>query len=104
MPSVDNIRFVGYIGAAANWLIPIATINNVLTQKPESIDPVMTTILAVYSSIFMRWALAIAPANYPLAACHVTNFSAQLTLLAKKYVMPTSAAAAAPEGKQVEKK
>ena len=34
--NAQRVRMVGYIGAAANWLIPIATINNVLTQKPES--------------------------------------------------------------------
>ena len=85
MPSAEAVRMVGYCGAAANWLIPIATLNNVYSQAPENIDPVMTGVLALYSSVFMRWALAISPANYPLAACHVTNFCAQVTLLGKKF-------------------
>ena len=87
MPSPNATRFVGYVGAAANWLIPIATMNNVINLPAESVDPVMTSILALYSSVFMRWALAIAPANYPLAACHVTNFTAQSMLLGKKFLM-----------------
>ena len=91
MASPGATRFVGYVGAAANWLIPIATINNVLNLPADNIDPVMTSILALYSSVFMRWALAIAPANYPLAACHVTNFSAQTMLLGKRFMFGSSA-------------
>jgi hypothetical protein len=84
MPSQSAVRTVGYIGAAANWLIPLTTLNNVVNLPANNIDPIMTGILALYSGVFMRWALAIAPANYPLAACHVTNFTAQLMLMGKQ--------------------
>lgn len=39
--------------------------------------------LCVYSLFFMRWALAITPANYPLLFCHFCNEVAQLSQLAR---------------------
>lgn len=39
----------------------------------------MTCALIGYSSIFMRYALAVTPKNYLLFGCHVVNFSAQTT-------------------------
>ena len=39
--------------------------------------------LAVYSLLFMRWAIAITPANYPLLVCHIANEAAQLTQLGR---------------------
>jgi hypothetical protein len=39
----------------------------------------MTGALTVYSATFMRYALAVTPANYLLFACHITNFTAQVT-------------------------
>lgn len=39
----------------------------------------MTLALFGYSSVFMRYALAVSPKNYLLFGCHVVNFSAQLT-------------------------
>lgn len=39
--------------------------------------------LAVYSVFFMRWALAITPANYPLLVCHVSNEVVQLAQLGR---------------------
>lgn len=32
-----------------------------------------------YSSVFMRYALAVTPKNYLLFGCHMINFSAQCT-------------------------
>lgn len=84
MVSQNTVRMVGYVGAAANWLIPIATVRNLVYQPAENIDPLMSTTLAIYSGVFIRWAIAISPANYPLCACHVTNATAQL-LTALKY-------------------
>lgn len=83
MVSTNFVRYVGYVGAAANWLIPIAALKNVRDQPAGNIDPVMTSVLCLYSSVFVRWAIAIAPPNYPLFACHVTNASAQATNLVK---------------------
>lgn len=77
MVSQNIVRLIGYAGAAANWLIPIAAITNFPTRPLKDIDPVMTSVLCVYSSLFMRWALAIAPANYPLFLCHATNATVQ---------------------------
>lgn len=37
----------------------------------------MTGALIVYSSVFMRYALAVSPKNYLLFGCHVVNFSGQ---------------------------
>ncbi|EPY33748.1 hypothetical protein STCU_02018 [Strigomonas culicis] len=84
MVSQNFVRYVGYLGAAANWLIPIAGIKNFPTRPYQEIDPVMTSILLVYSSIFCRWSIAISPANYPLLACHLTNSTVQAATLAKK--------------------
>jgi mitochondrial pyruvate carrier 1 len=90
MASQNFIRYVGYLGAAANWTIPIAGMANVWNQKCDKINPQMNAILMLYSSVFFRWAIAVSPPNYPLWACHVANMSAQLLTLGKwgihKYV------------------
>jgi len=39
----------------------------------------MTSALAAYSMVFMRFAWKVDPRNYLLFACHVTNATAQLT-------------------------
>lgn len=39
----------------------------------------MTGALVVYAATFMRYSLAVRPANYLLFACHLTNFGAQST-------------------------
>lgn len=39
----------------------------------------MTGALCVYSATFMRYSLAVTPANYLLFACHFVNEGAQLT-------------------------
>lgn len=95
MVSQNFVRCVGYVGAAANWLIPIAGITNFPTRPLRDIDPVMTSVLCVYSSLFMRWALAIAPANYPLFLCHATNSAVQAATLCKwingTYIFPEDA-------------
>lgn len=86
MVSTNFVRKVGYLGAAANWLIPIAAITNLYKQPAENVNPQMTGILALYSCVFMRWAIAISPPNYPLLACHVANSTAQFATLGK-YLM-----------------
>jgi hypothetical protein len=72
------VQFVGLIGAVANWGIPAAAISHAISNKDASkIDPRMTSVLTVYSVLFMRWSLAISPPNYPLFLMHVTNIFAQ---------------------------
>ncbi len=44
-----------------------------------SISGPMTFALCIYSATFMRYALAVTPANYLLFGCHVVNEGAQLT-------------------------
>ncbi len=39
----------------------------------------MTAALTIYSATFMRYSLAVTPANYLLFACHFVNEGAQLT-------------------------
>lgn len=86
MSSTEFVRKVGYVGAAANWLIPIAALTNLYRQPASQVDPKMTSILALYSCVFMRWSIAISPANYPLLACHTTNSLAQFTTLGKYFL------------------
>jgi hypothetical protein len=81
--SPQTTRYVGYIGAAANWLIPIAGASNFVNQDASHINPVMTATLMVYSTIFWRWAIAVTPANYPLMLCHTANASVQALTLGK---------------------
>jgi hypothetical protein len=49
--------------------------------------------LVFYSFLFMRWSLAITPANYPLLVCHASNEVVQLVQLgrwANAYTHPPS--------------
>jgi hypothetical protein len=39
----------------------------------------MTGALCIYSATFMRYSMAVSPANYLLFACHFVNEGAQLT-------------------------
>jgi len=39
----------------------------------------MTGALIIYSATFMRYSLAVTPANYLLFACHFVNEASQLT-------------------------
>lgn len=39
----------------------------------------MTAALTVYSATFMRYSMAVSPANYLLFACHFINEGSQLT-------------------------
>jgi len=52
-------------------------------NDPKTIDPRMTGVLCIYSFLFMRWAIAITPPNWPLLACHVCNEATQLTQLGR---------------------
>eukprot|EP01128_Nolandella_sp_AFSM9_P003143 TRINITY_DN1363_c0_g1_i2.p1 TRINITY_DN1363_c0_g1~~TRINITY_DN1363_c0_g1_i2.p1 ORF type:complete len:126 (+),score=8.31 TRINITY_DN1363_c0_g1_i2:222-599(+) len=73
MTSTTWVKFVGTVGAVFNWSIPIAGITSIVRNESGTVDPVMSGTLAVYSTLFMRWALAIHPTNYPLFFCHLTN-------------------------------
>ncbi|EPQ60651.1 UPF0041-domain-containing protein [Gloeophyllum trabeum ATCC 11539] len=63
-------------GPVANWGLPLAAIAD-LKKDEEVISGPMTTALACYSMVFMRFAWRVQPRNYLLFACHATNATAQ---------------------------
>ncbi|KAH9178700.1 UPF0041-domain-containing protein [Lactarius sanguifluus] len=65
-------------GPIANWGLPLAAIAD-LKKDEEVISGTMTSALAAYSMVFMRFAWKVDPRNYLLFACHATNTTAQLT-------------------------
>ncbi|KAG8974792.1 pyruvate transporter mpc1, partial [Tulasnella sp. 427] len=65
-------------GPVANWGLPIAAMSDLVGKDEEFISGSMTTTLAVYSMVFMRFAWRVQPRNYLLFACHATNATAQL--------------------------
>ncbi|KDQ63562.1 hypothetical protein JAAARDRAFT_29583 [Jaapia argillacea MUCL 33604] len=63
-------------GPVANWGLPLAALAD-LKKDEEVISGAMTTALACYSMVFMRFAWRVQPRNYLLFACHFTNATAQ---------------------------
>ncbi|KAF4623746.1 hypothetical protein D9613_001792 [Agrocybe pediades] len=63
-------------GPVANWGLPLAALAD-LSKDEEVISGTMTTALACYSMVFMRFAWRVQPRNYLLFACHATNATAQ---------------------------
>ncbi|KAI0724587.1 UPF0041-domain-containing protein [Cerioporus squamosus] len=63
-------------GPVANWGLPLAALAD-LRKDEEVISGPMTTALASYSMVFMRFAWRVQPRNYLLFACHATNATAQ---------------------------
>ncbi|EYE94896.1 pyruvate transporter MPC1 [Aspergillus ruber CBS 135680] len=75
---LDYVCSTHFWGPVSNFGIPVAAVMD--TQKdPEIISGTMTGALTIYSATFMRYALAVSPANYLLFGCHLVNFSAQAT-------------------------
>ncbi|OMH85476.1 Mitochondrial pyruvate carrier 1 [Zancudomyces culisetae] len=69
-------------GPVVNWGLPVAAIAD--TQKsPEMISGKMTLALAVYSSVFSRFAWMVTPRNYLLFIMHLTNCGAQLVQITR---------------------
>ncbi|KZO91928.1 UPF0041-domain-containing protein [Calocera viscosa TUFC12733] len=64
-------------GPVANWGLPLAALAD-LRKDEDVISGPMTTALAAYSMVFMRFAWKVQPRNYLLFACHATNTAAQL--------------------------
>ncbi|TFK30427.1 UPF0041-domain-containing protein [Coprinopsis marcescibilis] len=64
-------------GPVANWGLPLAALAD-LKKDEEVISGTMTTALACYSLVFMRFAWKVQPRNYLLFACHATNATAQI--------------------------
>ncbi|KAE9986080.1 hypothetical protein BLS_000013 [Venturia inaequalis] len=78
-PTTDYLCSTHFWGPASNFGIPIAAVVDATSKDPEIISGSMTGALACYSAVFMRYALAVSPANYLLFGCHVVNFGAQCT-------------------------
>ncbi|EFW99904.1 upf0041 domain containing protein [Grosmannia clavigera kw1407] len=77
-PYVSYFCSTHFWGPASNFGIPVAAVMD--TQKsPDLISGKMTFALVIYSATFMRYAMAVQPANYLLFACHFVNEGAQLT-------------------------
>lgn len=57
-------NFFGWLGAAGNWLIPIAGIVNFNTLPPEKINCLMTLTMVLYSSV-----RAVAPVEFLPSRC-----------------------------------
>jgi len=77
-PSARDYFFSTHFwGPVANWGLPLAAIAD-LKKNEEVISGSMTTALACYSMVFMRFAWRVQPRNYLLFACHVTNATAQI--------------------------
>jgi len=93
LPTTDRwTKTIGTLGALANWTIPSAAIAHIMSKPPDTIDPKMTATLGIYSCFFMRWALAISPANYPLLVCHICNVVAQSTQLVRYFTLANKSA------------
>ncbi|XP_003743785.1 mitochondrial pyruvate carrier 1 [Galendromus occidentalis] len=69
-------------GPVANWGLPLAALADI-NKDPEIISGKMTVALALYSAVFMRFAIKVEPRNMLLFACHFTNECAQLTQLGR---------------------
>ncbi|KAI0825100.1 UPF0041-domain-containing protein [Trametes gibbosa] len=69
-------------GPVANWGLPLAALAD-LRKDEEVISGAMTTALASYSLVFMRFAWRVQPRNYLLFACHATNATAQTIQLGR---------------------
>ncbi|KAM5536216.1 hypothetical protein V8D89_010115 [Ganoderma adspersum] len=73
----DYFLSTHFWGPVANWGLPLAALAD-LSKNEEVISGPMTTALASYSMVFMRFAWRVQPRNYLLFACHATNATAQL--------------------------
>jgi mitochondrial pyruvate carrier 1 len=63
-------------GPVANWGFVLAGLADA-SKPPEKINPKMTSVLCVYSLLFMRFAWRVQPRNYLLLACHACNEAVQ---------------------------
>lgn len=78
-------------GPVANWgLVGAALLD--INKPADEISTNMTVVLAVYSTLFARFAWMVKPRNFLLLSCHVSNFTAQSYLLYRKFSAPPKAA------------
>ncbi|KAH6660224.1 hypothetical protein BKA67DRAFT_547323 [Truncatella angustata] len=77
-PTLSYFCSTHFWGPASNFGIPLAAIADA-QKSPDLISGQMTGALAIYSATFMRYSMAVSPANYLLFACHFINEGSQLT-------------------------
>eukprot|EP00210_Caulerpa_lentillifera_P007557 g7217.t1 len=82
--SEEGVFTTHFWGPVANWGFVIAGLTDA-RKPPEIISPRMTSVLCVYSLLFMRFAWRVQPRNYLLLACHFCNELAQLNQLRRWY-------------------
>mmetsp|Transcript_24007 Transcript_24007/g.75575 ORF Transcript_24007/g.75575 Transcript_24007/m.75575 type:complete len:99 (-) Transcript_24007:458-754(-) len=69
-------------GPVANWGFVVAALSD-MNKPADTISPRMTSVLCVYSLLFMRFAWMVQPRNYLLLACHGSNEAAQIYQLSR---------------------
>ncbi|KAI5816774.1 mitochondrial pyruvate carrier [Pyronema omphalodes] len=74
----DYVCSTHFWGPVSNFGIPVAAVLDISRKEPDVISGKMTAALVVYSAVFMRYSLAVTPANYLLFGCHFVNECAQL--------------------------
>ena len=60
-------------GPVSNFGIPLAAVMD-LKKDEEMISGRMTGALIIYSTVFMRYSMAVTPKNYLLFGCHFVNW------------------------------
>lgn len=65
----------------ANWGLAGSGMYDAAMKGPEIINERMSATQVVYSGLFVRFAMAVQPTNYILAACHTANVTAQCNQL-----------------------
>lgn len=63
-------------GPVSNFGIPLAAVMD-LKKDEEMISGRMTGALIIYSTVFMKYSMAVTPANYLLFGCHFVNWFSQ---------------------------
>ncbi|GAB4860476.1 pyruvate transporter mpc1 [Ancistrocladus abbreviatus] len=69
-------------GPIANWGFVAAGLVD-MNKPPEMISGNMTTVMCIYSGLFMRFAWMVNPRNYLLLGCHASNEVVQLYQLSR---------------------
>ncbi|GAB2223671.1 hypothetical protein Droror1_Dr00004409 [Drosera rotundifolia] len=75
-------KTVHFWGPVANWGFVASGLAD-MKKPPELISGNMTTVMCIYSALFMRFAWVVQPRNYLLLACHVSNECVQLYQLSR---------------------
>ncbi|XP_028764173.1 mitochondrial pyruvate carrier 1-like [Neltuma alba] len=64
-------------GPVANLGFVVAGLAD-MNKPPQMISANMTSVMCIYSALYMRFAWMVRPRNYLLLACHASNDTVQL--------------------------